>query len=137
MVPFPRLFPMTFKDILKRMTLGDKLLMIFLTVATGAAFPWLSAQSAKGEWGVIDVDGRFIRKVPLYKENKYTIKGYLYQVLIEVKEEGIEIRDNSCPNPLLHSGRISRTGEFRVCVHNRTVIRIEGKDSRGIDVLSK
>ncbi len=128
---------MNFKDILKRTTLGDKILVILLSVFTGVSFPLLYAHSKQGEWGIIEVNGKLVRKVPLYEKNSYMIKGYLYETPIEIKAGTIEIKDITCPNPLLHSGKISRTGEFRVCVHNRTVIRIEGEDSRDIDVITK
>lgn len=128
---------MSFREILKKMTLGDKLLILFLGLATGASFPLLSAHSKPGEWGVIEVNGKLVQKVPLREDKDYTTQGYVYGTIIEVKDGGIEIKDTLCPNPLLHAGRISRTGEVRVCVHNRTVIRIEGEDSRGVDVISK
>ena len=128
---------MPFREILKKMTLGDKLLILFLGLATGVSFPLLSAHSKPGEWGVIEVNGELVQKVSLREDKDYTTQGYVYGTIIGVKDGGIEIKDTLCPNPLLHAGRISRTGEVRVCVHNRTVIRIEGEDSRGVDVISK
>lgn len=134
---FSKICRMHFRDILKKMTLGDKILILLLGLVTGASFPLLSAYSKPGEWGVIEVNGEFVQRVPLREDREYATQGYEYATTIGVKDGGIEIQDILCPNPLLHAGRISRTGEVRVCVHNRTVIRIEGGDSLGVDVISK
>lgn len=128
---------MNLKEILRQATTGDKVLIFFLSLVTIASFPLLQAHSRQGEWGAIEVNGKLYLKVPLRENKNYTVRGYQYETSVEVRDRAIEIRDHECPNPLLHSGEISRTGEFRVCVYNRTVIRIEGVDSRGIDVISK
>lgn len=128
---------MELKDILKRTTLGDKVLICFLSLCTAASFPLLHANSKQGEWGAIEVNGELFLKVPLRENKAYTVQGYKYETLVEVKDGTIEIKDHQCPNPLLHSGGISRTGDIRVCVYNRAVVRIEGEDSRGVDVIAK
>lgn len=128
---------MKFRDFFKYLTRGDKVLILFLSISTGASFPLLNAYSKQGELGVIEVNGKVVSKVSLKEKKVYPVKGYRYDTAIAVKNGTIEIRDGLCPNPLLHSGEISRTGEIRVCVYNRTVIRIEGEDSRGVDVISK
>jgi len=128
---------MTLQHVLKKMTLGDKVLVLCLALSTGVSFPLLSVSSSQGAWGIIEVNGERVRRVPLDNIRTYPVQGHQYKTRIAVRDGSIEITDHACPSPWLHSGRISRTGEFRVCVYNRVVIRVEGEDTRGLDVISK
>lgn len=59
------------------------------------------------------------------------------EIKVEIKNNSIRIVESDCPHRIcVHSGAISRPGEIIVCVPNKVMIEIQGKDESGFDAVS-
>lgn len=85
----------------------------------------------QGEKSVlVSVDGK--KTVYPFKKNKYVIKSSHGTNILIIDEDGVRIKEASCPDKLcVKQGKIKRAGEVLVCIPNRLVVRIindEGLD---------
>ena len=79
---------------------------------------------------VIEVDGQKYAKYNLAKTNSTEIieinTQYGYNK-IEIFSDGVRVIETDCPDALdVKAGKITRAGEYIVCLPHRMVIRLEG-----------
>lgn len=111
------------KSILASLRIGDYLVVGILL----SGIAWSTASSGafrQGTVGIVEVDGRVVREISLETPGEFTVQGRDHPAVIRVRGGTFEIVDDRCPHPRLHSGKIFREGEFRVCIPNRLLIRI-------------
>lgn len=113
------------KSLIQTLKSGDLFVTGLLLAGIIGSTVLLGTKSG-GEMGIIEVDGKTVRRVNLDRPEEFPVQGKLHPAVVRVHSDGLEILDNRCSNPSYHSGRISREGEFRICFPNRVLIRIAG-----------
>jgi hypothetical protein len=92
---------------------------------------------AEGEYAVIMVNGQEYRRIDLGKEGpgEFTVKTPWGYNTIEMGKNRIRIKDASCPDKLcVKEGWLSRANQMSVCMPNRVLVKIVGKDTDIDDV---
>ncbi|HPR24227.1 MAG TPA: NusG domain II-containing protein [Bacillota bacterium] len=96
-----------------------------------------SISPAKGEKAVIISEGRIFGIYSLYENRTVTVvsNGHVNKILIKGGEAGM-ISSNCPGKDCIHQGKISKTSESIVCLPNKLIVKIEGKD-KNYDEISK
>ena len=102
--------------------------MVLISLLCVAVF---AIKSQTGSRVLIYVDGRLKCEYELSDDIAVELEGYEGGSNRLVISEGEAfISDASCPDKLcIHQGRISKEGEELVCLPNRVIVKIEGKDA--------
>jgi hypothetical protein len=110
--------------------------LIFGAVAAALIF-YISGSS--GYLVNVYVDGRLTGEYLLSEDNNIIIQGYNGGVnTLVIKDGAAYMKEADCPDKLcIHQGRISREGMELVCMPNRVVVRISGKDKSEIDAFTQ
>ena len=104
---------------------------------TAAFIYYISGNS--GDLVNVYVDGRLTGEYLLSEDNNIIIQGYNGGVnTLVIKDGAAYMKEADCPDKLcIHQGRISREGMELVCMPNRVVVRISGKDKSEIDAFTQ
>lgn len=124
-----------------KMTKADKLLIVFLVLASvalyGILFLFQSGQDAK--YISIQVDGQEMKRLPFAPPGEtktYEVKTKFGRNLLEFNDNSVRVIEASCPDKLdVLQGRISKPGEIIVCLPNRLVIEVVGEGKSEIDAV--
>ncbi len=75
---------------------------------------------------------------PLDQERFLEVQGPLGITRVEIAAGKVRVLDSPCPAKIcIQMGDAELSGDLLACVPNRVVIRIEGKEARGYDLLSR
>ena len=116
---------------------ADLLLILGCLLLAGAALLTLRLLRQAGGVAVVYVDGVRTAEYPLNVDTVVTLRtadGSSFNTLT-IRDGRADVTDAGCPDKLcvkMHS--IRYVGETITCLPNRTVIRIEGGESSGVDV---
>ncbi len=115
----------------RRLTPGDVaagLLLSACVVGSFFAFP-----SGEGSAVIVEVGGKAVEKLNIREDRVVTVRGEQGDMRIEVLNGRVRVAEADCPNRIcVRTGWRSREGEVIVCVPNRTVIRILGKERNDV-----
>lgn len=90
----------------------------------------------KGTEARVYYNNKLIKKIDLSIDNTYNVKGYNGNVKIKVKDGKIKVEEEKSPLHLCSKkGYISKQHETIICLPNKIVIEIDGKDN--IDTVVK
>jgi hypothetical protein len=109
--------------------------LILLTVISSTAV-FISSRRKFDELYVnIEVNGKFYKKVPLYNvSEKVKVKTERGINIIEVVNGKVHVEEADCPDKIcVKDGFIHRPGEILVCLPNKVVIQIQGKNREDVD----
>jgi len=125
------------RDILKILTLGDKLLVALLAALSCLSFFWLDSASEPGEFVVISTaDSGLIRKSLLENET-LTVTGPVGRTKIAIQDGTVRVLDSDCPNKICRNrGAISGSRKIIVCVPNHVTITIQGRPGNKFDAIT-
>lgn len=114
----------------KNIKKADIILLIIL-VCAGLAMTWFStAASSGGRKAVVSVDGKVYGTYDLSKNRTVTVRQNGHKNKIVIKNGKVQMAYSTCRNQVcVEHSAISRTNQQIVCLPNRVMIRIEGKDS--------
>lgn len=114
------------------------LIAVLIFGAFAAAFIYYISGNS-GELVNVYVDGRLTGEYLLSEDNNIIIQGYNGGVnTLVIKDGAAYMKEADCPDKLcIHQGRISREGMELVCMPNRVVVRISGKDKSEIDAFTQ
>ena len=114
------------------------LIAVLIFGAFAAAFIYYISGS-NGDLVNVYVDGRLTGEYLLSEDNNIIIQGYNGGVnTLVIKDGAAYMKEADCPDKLcIHQGRISREGMELVCMPNRVVVRISGKDKSEIDAFTQ
>lgn len=125
------------------MTRGDKGLIFVVVILALISLGYIKRQgfSNENKFVSIQVNGKEIKRIIFDKnivgkqipiESKYGFN------LIEIGHEKIRVIEADCPDKIdVEQGYISKIGESIVCLPNRMLIEIKGKDKDdGIDIMN-
>lgn len=93
----------------------------------------------RGDTVRVTVNGEEYGRFPLSEKRDIIIKGYAgYTNTLVIDNGEADITEAGCPDKIcVHQRKISRSGETIVCLPNRVVIGIEGKEEGNIDAVSR
>lgn len=118
---------------------NDFILIAVLVLGALAAAYIYHISAAGGELVNVYVDGTLTGEYLLSEDISIDIKGYGGgSNTLVIKDGAAFIKDADCPDKLcIHQGRISREGMELVCLPNRVVVRITGKDKSETDAITQ
>jgi len=115
-------------------TIADKILIAVLLVLNGWLLTSWGIEYSEGDWAVVTVNQKKRIRLPLSKDQVTHVKGPLGVTEIEIKEGRVRIVRSPCKNKVcIKSGYIRYADRLAACIPNRVVVRIIGKNHRGID----
>lgn len=110
------------------LTTSDKALIVALLVLSFASFWIIPGAGKQGGAVLIEQNGKLIKMLPLDRETTVNVEGPLGTTVVKVEKGKARIISSPCPRKLcLRMGSISKAGEMVVCVPNKVVVRIKGK----------
>ena len=117
-------------------TTGDKVLVAALLILNGWLFTNWGAGFSQGDWVVVTVNQKETMRLPLDKDQITHTKGPLGLTEIEIKKGRVRIIRSPCTNKVcIKSGYIRYADRLAACIPNRVVVRIVGKNHRGVDAV--
>lgn len=110
------------------------LLFIILFIALAGLLIFKLTQK-DGSMVVVTVDGVVYREYPLNKDISVDIQGVKGGTNhLVIKDGYAAITEASCPDKIcVKSRKINKTGESIICLPNKVVVKIKGKNSPEVD----
>lgn len=121
-----------------KMTTGDRLVIgaLLLTAALLLVLS-LTVGGEDGLFAVITVDGETAARLPLDRNDTYTVESGRGTNVICVSDGAVFMKSASCPDKTcVHQGSISLTGEVIVCLPHRVTVSIDGNEDE-MDAVSR
>ena len=116
---------------------ADIILFICLILIGGALSYLAFSGSSTGDLVVVKVNGEIYGKYSLSKDRTITVNRNGHMNKITIKGGKVQVSKSSCKNQIcVKQGSISTTHQSIVCIPNRVVVSIEGKDGE-CDVISQ
>ena len=116
---------------------ADIILFICLILIGGALSYLAFSGSSTGDLVVVKVNGEIYGKYSLSKDRTITVNRNGHMNKITIKGGKVQVSKSSCKNQIcVKQGSISTTHQSIVCIPNRVVVSIEGKDGE-YDVISQ
>ncbi|GJL77527.1 MAG: hypothetical protein NPINA01_05160 [Nitrospinaceae bacterium] len=118
-----------------RTTLGDKILIVCFIFLNVFLFIKMGNGTA-GDWVVIEVDQREVSRYPLSDDRVVPVKGRLGITQVKIEKGKARILHSPCKNKIcIKSGDIQYADRLIACLPNRVVVRVIGKNQRGVDAV--
>lgn len=117
---------------------NDIILIIVLSVFSALFTIYLFTVTQHGNKVLVYVDGQLTGEYPLDTDTEVTIMGYNGgNNVMSISNGRVRMSEASCPDRLcIHQGSISRAGQSIVCLPNRVILRIDGKETLDYDAVS-
>lgn len=120
-----------------RTTRTDRWLILLLLLLALASL-WLSIGRSVGTQVVIYEDERVAFVGPLDQDRHLDLHGPLGITRVEIAEGRVRVTSSPCPRKIcIAMGDVHRSGDLLACVPNLVVVRIEGEEAKGYDLLSR
>ena len=117
-------------------TTADKILVAVLLILNGWLFVNWGTGFTEGNWVVVTVNQKETIRLPLTTDQITQVKGPLGLTEVEIKNGQARILRSPCKNKVcIKSGYIRYADRLAACIPNRVVVRIVGKNHRGIDAV--
>lgn len=117
-------------------TNGDKILVGVLLSVTLILISQMDLSARKGEWAVIEVNQKVVKRVPLAKNQIIPVEGRLGVTNIEILDGRAHIHSSPCQNKVcIQSGFIQSTNRVAACLPNRVVLKIQSNSIQGVDAI--
>ena len=117
-------------------TTADKILVVALLILNGWFFTNWGTGFSKGNWVVVTVNQKEAIRLSLDQDQTTHVEGSLGLTEIEVKKGRARIVRSPCKNKVcIKSGYIRYAYRFTACIPSRVVVRIVGKNYRGVDAV--
>ena len=119
-----------------RITTADKILVAALLILNGWLFANWGTGFSKGDWVVVTVNEKETIRLSLNADQTTHVKGPLGLTEVEIKKGQARIVRSPCKNKVcIKSGYIRYADRLTACIPNRIVVRIVGKNHRGVDAV--
>ncbi len=119
-----------------RITTADKILVAALLILNGWLFANWGTGFSKGDWVVVTVNEKETIRLSLNADQTTHVKGPLGLTEVEIKKGQARIVRSPCKNKVcIKSGYIRYADRLTACIPNRVVVRIVGKNHRGVDAV--
>ncbi len=119
------------------LTRNDKILIFSLVTVVSLFFVRIFLISGEGSEALIKVGNAPVQRVPLRMDRTINLEGEKGRVILEVREGTVRVVQSSCLQKIcVNTGWINRPGQTIVCLPNKVLITIEGKESSKADAVS-
>ena len=119
-----------------KITTADKILVAALLILNGWLFINWGTGFTEGNWVVVTVNQKETIRLPLKTDQITHVKGPLGLTEVEIKNGRARILRSPCKNKVcIKSGYIRYADRLAACIPNRVVVRIVGKNHRGVDAV--
>jgi len=117
-------------------TTADKILVAALLILNSWLFINWGTGFGEGDWVVVTVNQKETVRLSLNKDQITHVKGPLGLTEVEIKKGKARIVRSPCNNKVcIKSGYIRYADRLSACIPNRVVVRIIGKNHRGVDAV--
>jgi hypothetical protein len=118
---------------LKKLDLVIIGVLIAITIASSSAALISTSKKYDSLYVNIEVDGKPYNRLSLNSRNdKIKVQSSYGTNLIEIKDGKVHIEEANCPDKIcVKDGFISKPGQILVCLPNKVVLQIVGKDGKG------
>jgi len=125
-------------SILKIITPGDKILVALILALGIISLIALSHLRQPGDFVIIEVNGQVIHQLDLNISQEVTIEGSIGKTIIKIDQHSARVIHSDCPEKIcVKTGKIHLAGEMIVCVPNKVVVKITGKQKNQFDVITQ
>ena len=134
------MLPMSYTAVQQRLTLADKLLIGVLLLLSLGSYPLVRQINEAGESVQIEVDGKAYTSLSLRDDQTVLVPGPLGNTTVLVQKGETFVEDSPCRAKIcIKTGHISQAGQMIVCVPNKVVIRVVGKQGQELpyDAISR
>ncbi|MCJ7645376.1 NusG domain II-containing protein [bacterium] len=119
------------------LTRNDGILIFGLVTVASIFFVRLFFISSEGSEALIKVGNSTVQRLSLRMDKMINVEGEKGRVVIEVKDGGVRVVESSCLQKIcVNTGRINRPGQNIICLPNKVLVTIEGKESSKVDAVS-
>lgn len=102
-----------------------KLILIVMFIVI-ISFVIIFINRGKGETATVYYEDKIIKKIDLSTDGEYTVSGYLGDVVLEVKDNRIRVKEENSNNHICSKeGYISDKGSSLICLPNKIIVKIE------------
>lgn len=123
---------------LLRVTPGDKILIGCLLLLSLASYPLLRTLMYAGSQVQIETDGKIFHVAALDAEQTIAVPGPLGTTFVVILNGAVHISASPCYNKIcVNTGAISYAGQLIVCVPNKVVVRVIGKEELPYDAVTQ
>jgi hypothetical protein len=117
-------------------TKGDKILVGVLLSVTLILISQMDLSFRKGDWAVIEVDQKVVKRVPLGKNQIIPVEGRLGVTQVEILDGRAHIHSSPCQNKIcINSGFIQSTNRVAACLPNRVILKVQSNSIPGVDAI--
>lgn len=123
----------------KYLSRNDLILISVLLVFSTLFTLYLFFMTQHGDRVTVYVDGQLNGEYPLDTDAVVDIKGYGGGSNVMIISKGrVRMSEASCPDRhCIHQGSIERSGQSVVCLPNRVILRIDGKEEQEYDAVTR
>jgi hypothetical protein len=124
-------------SILKIITPGDKILVILIFALGIVSLVALKHLKQPGDAVIIEVKGQVVQRLDLNASQRITVNGAIGKTTVKIEGGAAQVIHSDCPEKIcVKTGKITHAGEIIVCVPNKVVIKIIGKQKNSFDVIT-
>jgi hypothetical protein len=124
-------------SILKIITPGDKILIVLIFAFGIVILVALKHLRQPGDDVIIEVKGQVVQRLDLNTSQEITINGAIGRTIVKIEGGAAQVIHSDCPEKIcVKTGKITYVGEIIVCVPNKVVIKIIGKQKNSFDVIT-
>ena len=125
-------------SILKIITPGDKILVIFMLLLGIISLIALSHLRQPGDFVIIEANGQVVHQLDLNISQEIAVKGPIGETIIKINQNSAWVVHSDCPEKIcVKTGKIHLAGEMIVCVPNKVVVKITGNQKNQFDVITQ
>ncbi len=122
---------------LSMLTRNDRILIFGLVGIACFSLLRLFSISNKGREALIKVGNTAVQRVSLKLDRKIDFEGDKGKVVVEIKKGRVRIVESSCFQKIcINTGWIDKPGQNIICLPNRVLVTIEGKERPELDAVS-
>ncbi len=118
-------------EILKKLKLGDFLIIVILLIISFTPFYMLHNQEKTDDQiiGIVKINNREVKKLPLNKDQKWRYKKNGKINIVQVKNHRIRVIDANCKDQVcVKEGWKSESGDTIVCLPHKFLIELKNKN---------
>lgn len=109
------------------MNKNDIKLIIILIIIISGIFIILNITKKEGTLAEVYYEDKLILTIDLNIDKEYIVEGLLGEVLIEVKDKKIRVKEETSPNNICSKeGYISDSSKVLICLPNKIIIKVLG-----------
>jgi len=129
--------PVKWISLLSFLTKGDKILFVILLVTSFASLSFTRFFRDIGREVIVEVDGVRVARLDLFENQTIQVHGPIGKTVIEVKASKVRVVSSACPHKIcVKTGPVNHAGDTIICVPNKVVVRVLGKNKKQLDVIT-